>query len=148
MPNSRICISIVAFLSGFMLIWLLISWAALGPTNVATVGSFRFVYFACMFVLFVYFWIYFYRRPRGGKTLLDGRIALGGSAFIVGVATGYAFTNFGLIAPRNTSETATGSFAIFVGCTLLPIMTWLAVYIISMYRLYRRNAALQSEAES
>ena len=145
MPNSRICISIAAFLSGFMLIWLLISWAALGPANVATVGSFRFVYFVSMFVLFVYFWIYFYRRPRGGKTLLDGRTALSGSAFIVGVATGYAFIDFGFIASRNTSEPATGSFAIFVGCTMLPIMTWLAVYIIS---LYRKNAALRSEAES
>ena len=140
MPNSRILISIMAFLSGFMMIWLLNSWQTLGPTSVTNVGSFRFVYFVCMFVLFVYFWIYFYRRPRGGRTLLDGRTALSGSALIVGVATGYAFIEFGLIASRTG-----GSFAIFVGCTLLPILGWLAVYIISMYRRY---AALRSEAES
>ncbi len=145
MSNSRIFLSIIAFLSGFMLIWLLISLVALGPTNIAIVGSFKFVYFVSMFVLYVYFWIYFYRRPRGSKTLLDGRTALSGSAFIVGVATGYTFIDFGFIASRTTSEPATGSFAVFVGCTMLPIMTWLAVYIISMYR---RNAALRSEAES
>ena len=140
MPNSRILISIMAFLSGFMMIWLLNSWQTLGPTSVTNVGSFRFVYFVCMFVLFVYFWIYFYRRPRGGRTLLDGRTALSGSALIVGVATGYAFIEFGLIASRTG-----GSFAIFVGCTMLPIMTWVAAYTIS---LYRKNAALRSEAES
>jgi len=146
MPNSRICVSIAAFLSGFMLIWLLISSTALGSTNVPHVGSFRFVYLVAMFMFFVYFWIYFYRRPRGsGKSLLDGRTALSGSAFIVGVATGYAFIVFGLIASRNTSEPATGSFAVFVGCTVLPIVIWLAVYIIS---LCRKNAALRSEAES
>ena len=146
MPNSRICISIAAFLSGFMLIWLLISSAALGPTAVPPVGSFRFVYLVSMFIFFGYFWIYFYRRPRGGgKSLLDGRTALSGSAFIVGVATGYAFIVFGFITSHNTSEPATGSFTVFVGCTMLPIMTWLAVYIIS---LYRKNAALRSEAES
>ena len=145
MPNSRISISIAAVLSGFMLIWLLISWSALGPTDVATVGSFKFVYFVSTFVLFVYFWIYFYRRPRGGKTLLDGRTALSGSAFIVGVATGYAFIDLGFIASRNSPEPAAGSFAAFVGWTMLPIMTWLAVYIISMYR---KNAALRSEVES
>jgi len=145
MPNSRISISIVAFLSGFMMIWLLISWTTLGSAHVATVGSLRFVYFVCMFALFGYFWIYFFRRPRGGKTLLDGRFALSASACIVGVATGYAFIDLGLIASRNTSELAAGNFAVFVGCTLLPILAWLTVQIISMYR---RNAALRSEAES
>ena len=146
MPNSRISVSIAAFLSGFMLIWLLISSAAQGPTNVPPVGSFRFVYLVTMFIFFGYFWLYFYRRPRGGgKSFLDGRTALSGSAFIVGVATGYAFIAFGLIASHNAAEPATGSFAVFVACTLLPIVTWLAVYIVS---LYRKNAALRREAES
>ena len=145
MPNSRICLSILAFLAGFVLIWLLTSWTALGPTDVAAVGSFRFVYIASMFVLFVYFWVYFFRRPRGGKTLLDGRAALSGSAFIVGVSLGYASIDFGFIATHSISEPVAGGFAIFVGCTMLPIMTWLAVYINSMYR---KNAALRSEAES
>jgi hypothetical protein len=110
MPNSRICISIMAFLSGFMMIWLLNSGMALEPTSVTYVGSFRSVYFICMFALFAYFWIYFYRRPRGGRTLLDGRTALSGSALIVGAATGYAFIEFGLISSRSG-----GSFGIFVG---------------------------------
>lgn len=145
MPDSRICISIMAFLSGFMMIWLLISWTALGPANIATVGSFRFAYYICMFVLFAYFWIYFYRRPRGGKTLLDGRTALSGSAFIVGVATGYAFIEFGFIVAPTASGPATGGFATFVGLTILPITTWLAIYTIT---LYRRKTALRSEAES
>ncbi len=145
MPNSRICLSILAFLVGFGLIWLLTSWAALGSTDVAAVGSFRFVYIASMFALFVYFWVYFFRRPRGGKTLLDGRVALSGSAFIVGVSLGYALIDFGLIATHSISEPVAGGLAIFVGCTMLPIMTWLAVYINSMYR---KNAALRSEAES
>jgi len=145
MSNSRIYLSIIAFLSGFMLIWLLISLASLGSTNVVVVGSFKFVYFVSMFVLYVYFWIYFYRRPRGSKTLLDGRTALSGSAFILGGATGYAFIDFGFIASRTASELATGSFSIFVGCTVLPIMIWLAVYITT---LYRKNAALRSAADS
>ena len=137
--------SILAFLAGFVLIWLLTSWAALWPTDVAAVGSSRFVYIASMFVLFVYFWVYFFRRPRGGKTLLDGRAALSGSAFIVGVSLGYALIDFGLIATHSISEPVAGSFAIFVGCTMLPIMTWVAAYTIS---LYRKNAALRSEADS
>ena len=145
MPNSRISISILAFLSGFMLIWLLTSWIARGPTDVATVGSFQFVYTAGMFGLFVYFWIYFFRRPRGGKTFLDGRTALSGSAFIVGVSGGYAFIDSGLIASRSISEPVAGNFAIFVGCTLLPIMAWLVLYIIT---LFRKNAALRSQAGS
>ena len=99
-----------------------------------------------MFLFFGYFWIYFFRRPRGsGKSLLDGRTALSASAFIVGVATGYAFIVFGLIASRNASDPAAGSFSVFVGCTLLPIGIWLAVYAVS---LHRRNAALRREAES
>ena len=146
MPNSRVCISIAGFLSGFMLIWLLIVSTAPGSTPVPQVGSFRFVYLAGMFVFFGYFWIYFFRRPRGsGKALLDGRTALSGSAFIVGVATGYAFVVFGLIASGSASEPVTGTFAVFVGCTLLPIMVWLAVFIIS---LCRKHAALRSQAES
>lgn len=145
MPNSRICISIMAFLSGFMMIWLLISWTALGPANVTTVGSFRLVYFACVFFVFVYFWIYFFRRPRGSKTLLDGRTALSGSAFIVGVAIGYGCIELGLIASRTTAEAAAGGFAVFVGLTMLPIVAWLALYTVTMFR---RKAALRSEAES
>ena len=145
MPNSRIFLSIIAFLSGFVLIWLLTSWAALGPTDVAAVGSFRLVYIASMFVLFVYFWVYFFRRPRGGKTLLDGRAALSGSAFIVGVSLGYALIDFGLIATYSISEPVARSFAIFVGCTLLPIMAWLVFYIIT---LFRKNAVLRNQAGS
>ncbi len=145
MPNSRIFLSIIAFLSGFVLIWLLTSWAALGPTDVAAVGSFRLVYIASMFVLFVYFWVYFFRRPRGGKTLLDGRTALSGSAFIVGVSIGYALIDLGLIATHSISEPVAGSFTIFVGCTLLPIMAWLVLYIIT---LFRKNAVLRSQAGS
>jgi len=145
MPNSRIFLSIIAFLSGFVLIWLLTSWAALGPTDVAAVGSFRLVYIASMFVLFVYFWVYFFRRPRGGKTLLDGRTALSGSAFIVGVCLGYALIDFGLIATHSISAPVTGSFMIFVGCTLLPITAWLVLYTIN---LFRKNAVLRSQADS
>jgi len=145
MPNSRIFLSIIAFLSGFVLIWLLTSWAALEPTDVAAVSSFRLVYIASMFVLFVYFWVYFFRRPRGGKALLDGRTALSGSAFIVGVSIGYALIDFGLIATHSISEPVAGSFTIFVGCTLLPIMAWLVLYIIT---LFRKNAVLRSQANS
>ena len=146
MPNSRITISIAAFLSGFMLIWLLISSAAQGATSMPQVGTFRFVYLASMFIFFGYFWVYFFRRPRGsGKALLDGRTALSGSAFIVGVATGYAFILFGLIASGRVLEPVTGTFAVFVGCTLLPIMVWLVIFTIS---LYRKNTALRSETQS
>jgi hypothetical protein len=130
----------MAFLSGFMMIWLINSWLALGPTSVTTAGSFRFAYFALVFGLFAFFWIYFFRRPHGGRALIDGRTALSGSALIVGVATGYAFIEFGLIASH-----VGGSFAVFVGCTMLPILAWLAVYLISMFR---RHAVLKSQAES
>lgn len=145
MPNSRICISILAFVSGFMMIWLLISWAALMPANVATVGSFRFVYCVSVFVLFAFFWTYFFRRPRGGRTLLDGRTALSGSAFIMGATTGYAFIEVGTVAAPAASNLATGGFATFVGLTMLPIMAWVALYTIT---LYRRKAALRDGAKS
>ncbi|MDX1576340.1 MAG: hypothetical protein R3285_09105, partial [Kiloniellales bacterium] len=102
-----------------MLIWLLISWTGLGPTDASAFGSFRLAYLLGMLVLFSCFWVYFFRRPRGGKTLLDGRTALSGSAFIVGVATGYASIELDLIASRAVSGHAAGSFAIFVGCTLV-----------------------------
>jgi hypothetical protein len=145
MPNSRVCISIAGFLSGFMLIWLLISWTGLGPTEADAVGTFRIAYLLVVFALFGCFWVYFFRRPRGGKTLLDGRTALSGAAFIVGVATGYAFIELGLIASRTVSGNSASSFAIFVGCTFVPIMAWLVVAINS---LYRRSAALRSESHS
>jgi uncharacterized membrane protein len=128
-----------------MLIWMLVSLSVLNPVNFDGLGSFKFVYFICVFVFYVYSWIYFYRRPRGSKTLLDGRTALSVSAFILGGATGYALIDFGFIASRNVSELATGSFAIFVGCTVLPIMAWLAVYIST---LRRKNAALRSGVDS
>ena len=145
MPNSRICLSIIAFLSAIMLTWMLVSLSVVDPINFDSLGSLKSVYFICVLVSYVYFWIYFYRRPRGSKTLLDGRTALSVSAFILGAATGYALIDFGFIASRNISELATGSFAIFVGCTVLPIMTWLAVYIST---LRRKNAALRSGVDS
>lgn len=145
MPSSRICISILAFVSGFMMIWLLISWAAMMPANVATVGTFRFVYCGSVFVLFAFFWTYFFRRPRGSRTILDGRTALSGSAFIMGAATGYAFIEFGVVAAPAASNLATGGFATFVSLTMLPIMAWLALYTIT---LFRRKTALRGEAES
>ncbi len=145
MPNSRVSISIAGFLSGFMLIWLLISWMALGPSDASAFGSLRLAYWLGMLVLFSFFWVYFFRRPRGGKALLDGRSALSGCAFIVGVAAGYAAIELGLIAARPASGQSASGFAVFVGCTLLPIMAWLVVAINS---LYRRSAALKSESHS
>jgi hypothetical protein len=145
MPNSRVCISIAGFSSGFMLIWLLISWTGLGPADASAAGSFRVAYLLAMLVLFSCFWVYFFRRPRGGKTLLDGRTALSGSAFIVGVATGYAFIELELIVSRTVSGHSAGGFAIFIGCTLVPIMAWLVVAINS---LYQRSAALRSESQT
>ena len=128
-----------------MLIWMLVSLSVVDPINFDSLGSFKSVYFICVLVSYVYFWIYFYRRPRGSKTVVDGRTALSVSAFIVGTVTGYALIDVGFIASRNISELATGSFAIFVGCTVLPIMTWLAVYINT---LRRKNAALRSGVDS
>lgn len=140
MANSRICISVLAFLSGFLMIWLLNSSMALKPTSSTHIGSPEFLYLACMLVLFSYFWVYFYRRPRGGRIFLDGRTALSGSALMVGAAVGYAFIEFGLISSRTG-----GTFGILVGYTILPITAWLAVYMISMYR---RHVALRSNAAS
>ena len=145
MPNTRVCISMAGFLSGFMLIWLLITWVGLGPANGVTASPLRVVYFLFMFALFGYFWIYFFRRPRGDKTLLDGRTALSGCAFIVGVTTGYALIEFGIVATRAASEHSAGGFAIFVGCTLLPILIWL---VVSINSLHRRNTALRSQSQS
>ena len=140
MANSRICISILAFMSGFMMIWLLNSGMAMEPANARYVGSFEQLYFSCILAFFAFFWIYFYRRPRGSKTLLDGRTALSGSAFMVGAAIGYAFIAFGLISYRTG-----GTFGILVGYTILPIMAWLAIYIAC---LFRRHAALKGKVLS
>lgn len=145
MANSRIHLSVIALLSGFMLIYMLVSLAGLGPTDVATVGSSKFIYFVCIIVLYVYFWIFFYRRHRGSRTLLDGRAALSGSAFILGGAIGYVCIDLGIIASLHNSEFATGSFAIFVGYTVLPIVAWIIFYIAT---LRRKNAALRAAAKS
>ena len=145
MPNSRVSISILAFVSGFMLIWLLTFWAASQSTDVASAGPFRLLYIAFMFSFFAFFWIYFFRRPRGDKTFLDGRTALSGSAFIVGASAGYASIDFGLLASHNDSAPVAGNFMSLVGCTLLPIMAWLVLCIIT---LVRRKAILRSQASS
>lgn len=145
MANSRIYLSIIALLSGFMLVYLLFSLAGLGPANVATAGSFKFVYSVGIVVLYGYFWIFFFRRQRASRTLLDGRAALSGSAFILGGAIGYVGIDLGVIASPHTSEFATGNFAIFVGYTMLPILAWLVIYIAT---LRRKNAALRAAAES
>ena len=140
MANSRTCISVLALLSGFMMIALLNAGMAMEPTSVSYVSSYRYLYLICTLVLFAYFWVYFYRRPRGGRTLLDGRTALSGSALMVGAGIGYGFIEFGLF-----SSPTGGTFGIFVGYTILPIAAWLAVYITCMYR---RHAALRSSAPS
>ncbi len=134
MLNSRIFLSIIAFMSAIILIWLLVSFAVLEPIVFATISLIKLIYFTFVVVCYVYFWIYFYRRPRGSKTYVDGRTALSVSAFIVGGSTGYVLIDLGSLAPWNISEFETGSFAIFVAATVLPVMTWLVVFINSWRR--------------
>ena len=140
MPNSRIFLSIVAFLSAIMVIWMLVSLGVLEPLNFVTLSSFKSVYFVSVFVCYVYFWVYFYRRPRGNKTVLDGRTAMSVCAFIVGGITGYALIDLGIFVPQNTTRLLPGTFAIFVSCTVLPLMIWLAAYVKT---LRKRKAALR-----
>lgn len=145
MPNSRISLSVVAFVSAILLVWMLVSLGALEAIEFATVSLIKLVYFIFVFVGYVYFWIYFYRRPRGSKTYVDGRAALSVSAFIVGVATGYTLIDFGFLIPLNISELAPGSFAIFVAATVLPVMAWLVVFINTRCRM---NLARRTSLES
>lgn len=140
MQNSRILLSVFAFLSAVMVIWMLVSVGVLEPLNVATLSPLKFAYFAFVFACYVCFWVYFYRRPRGSRIVLDGRTALSVSAFIVGGVTGYALIELGIFTPLNTKAALPGSIAIFVACTLLPIVIWLAVYAKT---LRNRKAALR-----
>lgn len=129
MSNSRILLSIIAFLSGVMVIWMLVSLGVLEPLNIETLSPLKLVYFISVFLMYAYFWIYFFRRPRGSKTVIDGRTALSVSAFIVGGTIGYALIELGFIVPQNTSRLLPWSFAAFVSCTILPILVWAAIYV-------------------
>lgn len=144
-PNTRISLSVIAFVSSIILVWMLVSLGALEPIEFATINLIKLVYFVFVFVSYVCFWIYFYRRPRGSKTYVDGRAALSVSAFIVGVATGYTLIDFGFLIPLNISELAPGSFAIFVAATVLPVMAWLVVFINTRRRMnFARRTSLES----
>lgn len=132
MPNSRILLSLIAFLSAVMVIWMLVSLGVLDPLQIATLSAPKLVYFVSVSLVYLYFWVYFFRRPRGSKTVVDGRTALSVSAFIVGGTIGYALIDLGIIVPQNTSRLLPWSFAIFVSCTLLPILVWGAVYAKSL----------------
>jgi len=129
MSNSRILLSIIAFLSAVMVIWMLVSLGVLEPLNIETLSPPKLVYFVSVFLIYAYFWAYFFRRPRGSKTVIDGRTALSVSAFIVGGITGFALIELGIIVPQNTSRLLPWSFAAFVSCTLLPILVWGAIYM-------------------
>jgi hypothetical protein len=129
MPNSRILLSIIAFLSAVMVIWMLVSLGALEPLNIETLSPPKLAYFVSVFLIYAYFWVYFFRRPRGSKTVIDGRTALSVSAFIVGGISGYALIELEIIVPQNTSRLLPWSFAAFVSCTLLPILVWGAIYV-------------------
>ena len=137
MLNSRTALSVIAFLAAIMLIWLLVSLSVLRPIDFAAIGAAQFIYFVLVFVFYVYFWIYFYRRKRGSKTVVDGRTALSASALVVGGATGYILIHLGVIVPWNATELATGSFAVFVALTVLPVLAWLVIFVSSQ----RRKAA-------
>ena len=139
MPNSRIVLSVIAFLAAIMLVWLLVSMALLEPVDLETISPLKFVYFFSVLIFYVYFWIYFFRRPRGSKVVVDGRTALSICAFIVGITIGYAVIDYGILVPRNTSELSTGSFGIFVASTVLPALAWLTVFI---HTRRRRSASL------
>jgi uncharacterized membrane protein len=123
-----------------MVIWMLVSVGVLEPLNFATLSPLKIAYFAFVFACYVCFWVYFYRRPRGSEIVLDGRNALSISAFIVGSVTGYTLVDLGIFAPVNTKAVLPGPFVIFVACTLLPIVIWLAIYAKT---LRNRKAALR-----
>ena len=144
MLNSRVVLSVIAFLAAIMLIWLLVSLSVLRPIDFAAIGPFQFVYFVLVFVLYVYFWVYFYRRKRGSTTVVDGRTALSASAVVVGGATGYILIHLGVLVPWNAAELATGSFAVFVVLTVLPVLAWLAIFLNSQRR---KAAARQGGAQ-
>ena len=133
MPNSRILLSIIAFLSAVTVIWLLVSLGVLEPLNITTLSSSKVAYLVFVFLIYAYFWIYFFRRQPGSKTLVDGRTALSASAFVVGATVGYALIDLGIFVPQDAAILLPGSFAIFVGCTLLPIIVWLVIFVKTLH---------------
>ena len=139
MPNSRITLSVIAFFSAIMLIWLLVSLSVLKPVDLEAISPLEFTYFISVLVVYVYFWFYFFHRPRGSKVVVDGRTALSVCAFIVGFTLGYALIDYRILVPQDTSELSTGGFGIFVASTIVPVLAWLFLYI---YTLRRKNAAL------
>ena len=133
MISSRILLSIIAFLSAVMVIWMLVSLGVLEPLNIETLSPLKLAYFISVLLIYAYFWIYFFRRPRGSKTVIDGRTALSVSSFIVGGTIGYALIELGIIVPQNTSRLLPWSFAAFVSCTLFPMVLWLALYLKTLH---------------
>ena len=144
MLNSRVILSVIAFLAAIMLVWLLVSLSVLRPIDFATIGGAQFIYFVLVFIFYVYFWVYFYRRKRGSKTVVDGRAALSASALVVGGATGYILIHLGVLVPWNAANLATGSFAVFVVLTVLPVLAWLVIFLHSQRR---KAAARQGNAQ-
>ena len=145
MPNSRIILSAIAFVSAIMLIWTLVSLGAIAPIELATIGPIKFAYFVLVFVFYVYYWVYFYNRPRGSKTVVDGRTALSASALIVGGTVGYALIDLGILVPWSSVERSGGNFAIFIACTILPLVAWFVIFLKSRHR---RAAADQGGSPS
>jgi hypothetical protein len=82
-----------------------------------------------VFVFYVYYWVYFYSRPRGSVVVIDGRAALSASALIVGGTVGYALVDLRLLQPWSQAEAGQAHFPYFVTLTLLPLAAWMALFL-------------------
>ena len=142
MPSSRIFLSIVAFLAAGMAVWLLVSLGMVTPVESSRMSGGEMAYIVAIFALYAYFWVYFFRRQRGDKTVVDSRAALSVCASIVGVTVALTLIDAGILVPL---KLASQGFAVFVIATILPVVAWLGVFFSARHR---RNADRQAGAES
>lgn len=129
MPNSRLLLSAAAYVAGIALIWMLISLHVIEQLDLRHMDGIEFSYFVLVFVFYVYYWIYFYNRPRGSVVVVDGRAALSASALIVGGTVGYALVDLGILMPWRTAGVGQGHFPYFIAITLSPLGIWAALFL-------------------
>ncbi len=127
MLNSRIWLSMSAFVFGAMAAWGLTSFGLVTMIDL-TLPLAGWLVFGAIFAVPIVSWLYFFFRPRGVKVIVGSRGALSVSAFTVGSMLSFLLMFLHIISPFSFVYQSPASFGMFVICLIVPFAFWVIVF--------------------
>ena len=129
MSNSRIWLSILALISGFMMVWLMISLRLLFIASFGEKSLLEMAPYAVGVGVPFFLWLHLFFRERGMPVVIGSRFGLSACAYALGAATTFLLIFLGHIEPLYMRFLSTTYLLMLIAGTILPILLWFRLFL-------------------